>query len=309
MIKYIIKRILYIIPTFLLITFAVFAILSISGDPVASILGGSATEEQVLALREELGLNKNIIVRYGEYMFDVFRGDFGTSWTTETSVFDVFITRLPRTLMLTFMALLLTAAIGIPLGVLVAVKQYSITDRVTTVITMLFISMPEFFVALMAQLLFGVILGWLPVTGIDSLVSYVMPAFVLGASRIASQVRLTRSSMLDVIGQDYIRTAYVKGASKPRVIFKHALRNSLLPVVTSLGTSVAGLMAGSTVIETVFAIPGVGSMLMNGVNTKDVPMVMGPIIFISLVVCTMSMIVDLVYAVIDPRVRLQFSNK
>lgn len=161
----------------------------------------------------------------------------------------------------------------------------------------------------MAQVLFALKLGILPAAGIGSFKHFVMPAAILGASHIATQVRMSRSSMLDVIGQDYIRTARAKGADKPRIIFYHALRNALLPVITSIGNAIAGLIGGSTIIEQVFSIPGVGAMMVNAVQIKDVPMVMGPTIFISLIVCIISMLVDVAYAIVDPRIRLQIAGR
>ena len=203
----------------------------------------------------------------------------------------------------------LTVIVGIPLGVIAAVYQNSIVDKLTLVAALLFISIPAFFLALIAQLLFSYYWRLLPTTGADTFAHFIMPTVILSASQIASQVRMTRSSMLDVIQQDYIRTATAKGASKTRVIMYHALRNGLLPVITGIGNSMAHLVSGAAIIEMIFAIPGLGAMLVNGVRSKDVPMVMGPIIFTTLFVCIINMIVDLMYAFIDPRVKLRYMKK
>lgn len=308
--RYIFKRLVYIIPTFLMLTLLVYAILALSpSDPVALILGPTATEAQYEQLREEMGFNNNILVRYVRYMSQLAKGDMGISWISQTSVMKEFSARLPNTLILTGWALILTIIIGIPLGVLAAVYQNRMVDRVTMIFAMLIIALPSFFLGLLAQLLFCLRLGWLPVTGAATWKHFILPSFILAASRIAGQIRMTRSSMLDVISQDYIRTANAKGASRVRVIFYHALRNGLLPVITNIGNNVGGIVAGAVTVETIFAVPGIGSMLVTSVRTSDIPSVMGPIIFISLLVCTINLLVDILYAVIDPRIRQQYAKR
>lgn len=306
--KYILKRLVEIIPTFLCLTLLVFVILALSpADPALMKLGNTATEEQIAEVNHEFGLDQPLLVRYGKYMVNlVTKGDMGTSWVMQTKVMSEFIQRLPNTLLLTAFALALTIFVGIPMGVFAAVKQNTTADRVTVIIAMLMISLPSFFLALICQLIFCLKLKWLPVTGAATMRHFILPSIVLAASRVAGQVRLARSSMLDVINQDYIRTAKAKGCSKSRVIFYHALRNGLLPVITGIGNNVGGIVAGAVTVETVFAIPGIGSMLVNAVRSSDVPQVMGPIIFISLLVCAVNLLVDLLYAVIDPRVKMQY---
>lgn len=307
--KYILKRLLYIVPTFLALTFLVFGILTLApGDPASMILGSTATEQQIQQKREELGLNDNIAVRYGNYMIHLAQGDMGESWITQTKVVNEFAARLPNTLMLLLLSLTLTIVVGIPLGVIAAVKQNSLVDRTTMVSAMLLISIPAFFLGLIFQIIFCLNLKWLPVSGADTFMHFILPSVVLAASRVASQVRMSRSSMLDVIGQDYIRTAKAKGASKLRIICYHALRNGLLPVITSIGNDVGGIVSGAVTVEIIFAVPGIGSMLVNAVRTKDIPSVMGPIIFIALLVCLVNVFVDMMYAIIDPRVRLSYSK-
>lgn len=307
MAKYILKRLLQIIPTFLLLTLLVYLILSLSpADPALMRLGTTATAEQIAEVNHELGLDQPLPIRYIRYMFNLARGDMGKSWVMQTPVRKEFMERLPNTLILTAMALMLTVVVGIPAGVFAAVHQNSAGDRITMILAMVIISLPNFFLSLICQIFLCLKLKWFPVTGASSLWHFVLPSIMLAASRVAGQIRLARSSMLDVIGQDYIRTANAKGCSRLRVIMHHALRNGLLPVITGIGNQVGGLVAGAVTVETIFAIPGVGSMLVNSVRSNDIPNVMGPIIFISLLVCVVNLIVDLLYAVIDPRVKLQY---
>lgn len=308
MAKYIAKRLLQIIPTFLLLTLLVYTILSLSpADPALMRLGTGATQEAIDEIHHELGLDQPLLVRYGKYMWDLFtKGEMGKSWIMQTSVKKNFIERLPNTLILTALALLLTSVVGIVAGVFAAVNQNSAGDRITMILAMLLISLPNFFLSLICQIFICLKLKWLPVAGAGSFRHFILPSIMLAACRVAGQIRLTRSSMLDVLGQDYVRTAYAKGCSKFRAVTYHALRNGLLPVITGIGNQVGGLVAGAVTVETIFAIPGVGSMLVNAVRSSDIPEVMGPIIFISLLVCIVNLLVDFLYAVVDPRVKLQY---
>ncbi len=308
MAKYIAKRLLQIIPTFLLLTLLVYTILSLSpADPALMRLGTGATQEAIDEIHHELGLDQPLLVRYGKYMWDLFtKGEMGKSWVMQTSVKKNFIERLPNTLILTALALLLTSVVGIVAGAFAAVNQNSAGDRITMILAMLIISLPNFFLSLICQIFICLKLKWLPVAGAGSFRHFILPAIMLAACRVAGQIRLTRSSMLDVLGQDYVRTAYAKGCSKFRAVTYHALRNGLLPVITGIGNQVGGLVAGAVTVETIFAIPGVGSMLVNAVRSSDIPEVMGPIIFISLLVCIVNLLVDFLYAVVDPRVKLQY---
>lgn len=308
MAKYIAKRLLQIIPTFLLLTLLVYTILSLSpADPALMRLGTGATQEAIDEIHHELGLDQPLLARYGKYMWDLFtKGEMGKSWVMQTSVKKNFIERLPNTLILTALALLLTSVVGIVAGVFAAVNQNSAGDRITMILAMLLISLPNFFLSLICQVFICLKLKWLPVAGAGSFRHFILPSIMLAACRVAGQIRLTRSSMLDVLGQDYVRTAYAKGCSKFRAVTYHALRNGLLPVITGIGNQVGGLVAGAVTVETIFAIPGVGSMLVNAVRSSDIPEVMGPIIFISLLVCIVNLLVDFLYAVVDPRVKLQY---
>ena len=304
MLKYVVKRLLMLIPVVLGVTFLIFVVLSFAPvDPAQLILGAEATPEMIMEKREELGLNDNLIVRYGKYLWGILHGDFGESWYNGYNVLKEFASRLPNTLRLGMMAMAISSIIGIAMGVVTAVKQYSGFDYFTLVMAMLFSSLPAFWFGLMAQIYFALKLGWLPATGADSWRNFILPAFTLAAAQLAGQVRLTRSSMLDVIKQDYVRTARSKGCPEKRIILHHVMRNGMLPVVTGLGMSFAGLISGAIVTETVFSIPGVASLMINAVKIRDVPVVMGILFVIAIFIGCVNLLVDLLYGVIDPRVK------
>jgi len=307
MLKYIIKRILLIIPVIIGITFFIFLVLAFApGDPVTLIMGPDATHEQLAAKRHELGLDQNVFLRYGRYMSEVVRGDLGTSWLSGKQVFMEFSQRVPNTFMLSLVTLVITTIFGIPFGIIAAVKQNTPVDVATLVFALTFSSIPTFWFALMMQIVFALWLGWFPSMGIGSLRHFILPALTLSMVQITNQLRMTRSSMLDVIGQDYVRTARAKGAGEFRVITGHVVRNGMLPVITNLGISFANTFGGAIVTETVFAIPGIGSYMINAAKTRDVPIVMGVIIFVAIYVAIINLIVDLIYAFVDPRVKLEY---
>ena len=291
MVKYIIKRILMLIPVIFGITLFIYVIMSLApGDPATLILGPDATYEEILAKREELGLNDPILVRYFKYMAGVLHGEF--------------LNRIPNTLLLGLLSNAIVILVGIPLGIIAAVKQNGVIDYCTLVLAMLFSSMPAFWFGLMAQIFFCLNLGWFPATGAESLKHFILPAVTLASASLAGQVRLTRTSMLEVNKLDYVRTARAKGCSESRIVIRHVLRNGLLPVVTSIGAHIATIVGGAIVTESVFAIPGVASLMINAVKIRDVPVVMGVIVVISVFVGVVNLLVDLLYAVIDPRVKL-----
>ena len=304
MLKYVGKRILMLIPVLIGVTLLIYWVLYLTpGDPVISILGTNASVEEVEAKRIELGLDKPFLVRYITYMGKVIRGDFGKSWFTGVSVIGEFKNRLPYTLKLAAMSMAISCIAGIPLGVMAAVRHNKPTDYILTFLSMFFASAPAFWLAMMMQLLFSVRLGWLPASGVGSFKHYVMPAFSLAAALLASMTRTTRNWLLENIRADYVRTARAKGARESRVIVLHALRNSLLPVITALGMTFAIILGGSVVIERVYAYPGIGSYLIGAVKSTDVPIVMGCIIVLALLVGVVNLLTDLLYAVVDPRVK------
>ncbi|HWS42684.1 MAG TPA: ABC transporter permease [Pseudoflavonifractor sp.] len=305
MLKYILKRLLLLIPVVLGITFIIFVVLSMApGDPAALILGQDATVEALAAKRAEMGLDKPIVIQYVTYMLNMLRGNFGTSWLSGYEVLPEFLHRMPNTIMLGSLAMLFSVIIGIPVGIIAAIRQNHFVDYASLAIALILFSLPSFWFGMMGQILLCLNLGWLPASGVGSLKHFILPAITLGANILASQLRMTRTSMLDVVKQDYIRTARAKGADEKQVVLHHVLQNGMLPIITQIGISFASCMGGSVITETVFSIPGIGSLLINAVKGRDVPVVMGTLVFIAVFVGIVNLIVDIFYALIDPRVKL-----
>ena len=305
LVKYSLKRLLMLIPVILGVTLILYFVMALApGDPARQILGADASEEQLAALEYEMGLDLPIIVQYVRYIFGVVRLDFGTSWVSGFDVLGAFMQRLPDTLLLAFTATLWAVGLGIPIGILAAVRQYRLFDYGSMVVAMLLFAMPSFWLAILCQILFCLTLHWLPATGVGSFSHFILPALVLGANTLASMIRMSRTSMLDVLRQDFIRTARAKGASKSSAIFRHAVGNSLVPVITQTGISFAGCIGGAVVTESIFTIPGIGSMLINAVKSRDVPVVMGTVILVAVIVGVINLVVDLVCARVDPRIDL-----
>ena len=301
--KYTLKRLLMLIPVIICVTFILYVILSFAPGNVAwQILGEDATQEQIAQLEAEMGLDQPLLVRYGKYMLGVCRLDFGTSWFGGEDIAKLFLGRLPFTLLVAVLSILFAVALGCPLGIGSAIKQYSLMDYGVSFVAMLLTSMPAFWLGTMCQILFCLTLKWLPVSGVGTWKHYVLPSVILGANTLASMIRMSRTSLLDVIRQDYIRTARAKGASEWKVIMHHAMRNSLIPIVRQIGITFAGVIAGAVVTENIFAIPGVGVLLINAVKARDVPIVMGTVIFVTIIVGMINLVVDIVCALIDPRI-------
>jgi len=309
MYKFICKRLLITIPILLGVTFIVFSIMSLTpGDPGRLILGFNAKQEAVDMLNRELGFSKPFLVRYLNYIAGVFRLDFGKSYRTSQPVFDEIWRRFPNTLALALMSVLFSSLIGITLGVIAAIKQYTLTDNVFTVLAMFFASMPGFWLGMNLILIFSLYLGWMPTSGIGSWRNFVLPVATLSVSGAGGLLRLTRSTMLEVIRQDYIRTARAKGATNRMVIMKHALKNALLPIITIMAMSFGGLLGGAVIVETVFSIPGLGTHVVSAIRMKDVPVVMSTTIFLAAMFCLIMLVVDIAYAFIDPRIRAKYSK-
>ena len=307
MIKFIVKRLLIMLPIIVGISFLVFSIMNLTpGDPAVLALGPSATPDELFQWREERGLNDDFFTRYGRFLFNVLQGDLGKSYRTNRMVADEVVERIPATMILATGATILMVAIGIPIGILSAVKQYSIIDTISVFSALLLTSMPAFWLGLLLMLVFSLHLNWLPATGTDSWINYILPCITLAAAVMAGLLRMTRSSMLEVIRQDYIRTARAKGANERQVIFKHALRNALLPIITVVGLNYARMFGGALITETVFAIPGIGTLLVNSVRMKDTPVVMVCVILIATIIGLMNLVVDILYVYIDPRLKTQF---
>lgn len=302
--KFIAKRLLAMIPVLIGITFIIYTILAFTpGDPAVAILGETATQEQIEELREEMGLNDFFVIRYFKYIFNAVRGDFGTSYRTGLSVVSELMARLPYTFILAFFGVGLATIIGVPIGIVSAVKQYTLTDNVVTAVAMIMCSVPPFWLSLMLMMLFSLKLGWFPSIGVDSWRNFVIPIVAMAIGNMATMIRMTRSMMLEVIREDYIRTARAKGASERTIILKHALRNAILPVVTQVGISFGFQLGGAMVCETVFSIPGLGNMIITAVRQKDIPMVMGAIIFVAAAISLVNLLMDVVYVWIDPRLK------
>ena len=307
MYKYIFKRLFMLIPVIIGVTFLVYFILDFApGDPVAIILGIEATEEAIQEVRKELGLDKPFIIQYLNYMAKLCRGDLGKSWAKSRDVMGEIITAFPPTITLTFWGMLVAISLALPIGIISAVYQYSIFDNVLMVCALLGISMPSFWLGLLLILTFALNLGWLPSGGVGSWKSFVMPAISLGTSSMATITRLTRSSMLEVIRADYIRTARAKGVAESKVITKHALKNALIPTVTVVGLQFGGMLGGSVMTESVYAWPGVGRLMVQSINKRDIPMVLGCVIMFSLTSSVVNLLVDVLYGFIDPRIKSQY---
>ncbi len=307
MLRYIGKRLLMMIPVILGISLLVFALLDLSpGDAAEIILGTKATPEALAALRAEMGLDQPFWTRYFTYITNALQGNFGYSWRTKLSVVDELMARLPQTMTLALGSMFLTILIGLPIGIISAVKQYSALDNVTQVGALVLSSVPGFWLGTLMILFFSLKLHWLPATGSGSFKGYILPWCTMAATSIASLVRMTRSSMLDVIGADYIKMARAKGCTEKQVILRHSLRNALLPIITIIGMDFASLIGGTVITENVFTIPGLGSLAVTSLRQLDVPMVMGEVLFIAIAVGLTNLVVDVLYAYIDPRLKSQY---
>lgn len=306
--KYIIKRLLMMIPVIIGVSFLVYFIMALTpGDPARMILGETAPQESVDALREELGLNDPIPIRYINYMKDLLRGDMGNSYKTGRPVFQEVMELYPATLQLAFWGMLFSVLLSIPIGILSATKQYSIMDNISMVFTLIATATPNFWLGLMLIIVFALNLRLLPSGGnTNGWVSLILPVITLGTSSLANITRTTRSSMLEVIRQDYIRTAKAKGVSNNRVINVHALKNALIPVVTVIGLQFGALLGGAVLTETVFSWPGMGSYLINSIKSHDTPAVLGCVIVFSVSFSIVNLIVDILYAYIDPRIKSKY---
>ena len=309
MLKYTIKRVLLIIPVIIGITLFIFLILEFApGDPASLLLGPEATPEQLHEKRVELGLDQNVFVRYGSYMLNVLRGDLGSSWITGNMVIHEFQQRAPNTFMLALLTLIFSTILSMPLGIIAAVQHNKPIDAMTLVFALVFASLPFFWFAMLMQIFFALTLGWLPAMGAGTIRHFILPALCLSLGSMAGQVRMTRSSMLDVLSQDYVRTAHAKGIKGSKVVTGHVMRNGMLPVITSLGISFANTFGGAIVTETVFSIPGIGIYMITATRLRDVPVVMGVIIFVAIFVAIVNLLTDLVYALIDPRVKIDYES-
>ena len=308
MLRYTLHRILMLVPVVLGVALIIFTLLYITpGDPARMALGEDAPEEAIQQFRINQGLDDPFLVQFSRYIYRGFlHGDFGRSYVTKNSVASELLARFPITLRLAFYAVLLGVILGVPFGIICAVKQYSIFDSVTMVLALIGVAMPNFWLGILLILLFSVHLGWLPPSGFTTFDEMVMPVFTLSGGSLAIITRMTRSSMLEVIRADYIRTARAKGQSELKVIFKHALPNAMIPVITIIGMQFGNLLGGGILTESVFSIPGVGRLMVESIKMRDYPVVQGGVLYIALVYCLMNLAVDLIYAWVDPRIKAQY---
>lgn len=310
---YMVKRLLSLIPILFVVSLTVFLIIHLTpGDPAAAILGDRATPDQVEELRNELGLNTPIYQQYFNWITGILQGDFGYSYFSKESVTNSILTHLGPTMSLSILAQTMAVVIGIPLGVFAAYRKGTFTDHSFMGLSLLGISVPSFLLALFFIVLFAVQLHWLPAAGYKPLSAgvwmhlkyLIMPVVAVGSMQIALIARMTRNSMLEVLNTDYIKTARSKGVQEFRVVFKHALRNAFLPIITIIGQSFGVLIAGAAVVEIVFNIPGIGQLIVSSIERRDFAVIQGTVLVVALAYVFINLAVDLLYGVIDPRVQL-----
>jgi ABC-type dipeptide/oligopeptide/nickel transport system permease component len=306
MIRYISIRLLFALPALWLILTMVFLLAHIvPGDPVAQMLGEGARAEDLTQLRHALGLDLPLPVQYGRYLAGVLHGNLGESFRFQQPVLKVVAEHYPATLELAVVALLICALIGIPAGVLAAHKRGERTDHAVGVLTLFGLSVPNFALGPVLILLFSVVFGWLPVSGRGGVAHLILPAFTLGAALAAILTRMVRTSVIEELSADYVRTARAKGVSESGVLFRHALRNALIPILTILGLQFGTLLAGTIVTESIFSWPGIGRLAVQAIGARDYPLLQGCILLIAVSYVFVNLVTDLVYALVDPRVRFE----
>ncbi|KIX13669.1 nickel ABC transporter permease [Dethiosulfatarculus sandiegensis] len=306
MLRLISRRLLYLIPIIIGVTFISFGIMRMTpGDPAQILAGEDASLEDIESIRKQFGLDKPFLLQYAIYLGNLVQGDMGVSIRTQRTVLSEIMARYPATLELAGLAVLVATVLGLVTGIIAAKNQNSFFDYGSMVVSLFGISMPSFWLGLMLMLIFAVILGWFPAVGRGGFSHLVLPAISLGANSAAIIARMTRSSMLEVIRQDYIRTARAKGLAERVVLYKHAVRNALIPVVTVVGIQFGYMLSGAILTETVFAWPGVGRMIVQAIYTRDYPLVQGAILFVAINFTLVNLFVDLLYGYINPRLRVE----
>ncbi len=300
---FLLKRLAQMIPVLFIISFVIFALVYIAGNPVALMLPDDASQEEIDQLTASLGLDRPFIVQYGNYLLHLVQGDFGDSFRYNTSALPLVLERLPATLELAVAALTLAVCVAIPLGIWSATKQNSPLDLIAAGGAVLGKAMPNFWLGIMLILLFSVTLGWLPVSGRGTFAHLLLPAITLATGIAAEMTRLLRSNMIEILSQDYIRTARSKGIRETLVVYKHALRNSLIPLVTITALQTSTVVGGTLITETVFSWPGIGQLLIQAVNTRDMAIVQACVFVIALLVIAMNLLADVLYRFLDPRIK------
>jgi len=304
------QRILFLIPTVLGVVLIIFFVMNLTpGDPARAMLGSSALQADVDKLNHELGYDLPFIQKYFNYIYNmVVNQDFGTSYFTKQSVFAEIWPRYIVTIKLALMGVVLSSVIGIPLGIYAAVKQYSLWDTAPSILAFLIAAVPSFVLGMVLLFIFSLKLNWLPSYGADSIKNYIMPALTISIPPAAMNLRFTKSSMLESIRQDFVRTARAKGAPENIVIWKHALKNALLPVITNIGLNLGMLIAGAVVAEKLFSIPGIGSLIVDRITYKDEPVIIAGTILIAICFTIVMLLVDLIYAYVDPRIKAKYTR-
>lgn len=310
MIKYIIKRLLQMIPVLLGVLIIVFSLSYLMpGDPVLNQLPDNYTQEQYDQVEHEMGLDQPYLVQLGQYIWGVVtRLDLGTSYMTNRAVSATIAERVGVTIQLGVLSVCVTVVLGIPFGIISAIKQKTALDYTVSILAVVLASIPGFWLALMGIVVFSIKLNLLPASGLSTPLHYILPVAASGMMSLAGTTRMTRSSLLEVIRQDYIRTARAKGLREMAIIRKHALKNALIPVITMIGGQISMVIGGNVIIESIFNIPGIGSLMVTGINNRDYPTIMGITLVIAVFVCCMNLLVDLAYAAIDPRIKAQFAG-
>jgi peptide/nickel transport system permease protein/oligopeptide transport system permease protein len=303
---YIGKRLLLTLPVLFGVSFVVFAMVRlIPGDPAEIIAGQAATRELVEGIRRDLGLDRPILVQYVDFLLNLLEGDLGHSIRSRIPVTVELAVRVPNTVILALSGIAVATLVGVPAGIVSAVKPYSVIDTLVMLVALAGLSMPVFWSGLMLILIFAVVLGWLPAVGTGTPAHVVLPAVTVGMTSAAIIARITRSSMLEVLRSDYVRTARAKGLSEGLVINRHALRNALIPVVTVIGLQMGTLLSGAVLTESVFAWPGVGRLIVEGILARDYPLVQGAVLVVALSFVLVNLLVDVLYAAVDPRIRYE----
>jgi peptide/nickel transport system permease protein len=299
------RRLGYALISLFLLSLTIFLLVRVSGDPTVLLVEPGASRADMDALRAELGLDRPMVVQYVSFVRDVLRGDFGRSFYYRTPVLELYVSRLPNSLLLALTAMAFSLILGIPTGILAAVRVGGWWDSAGKVFALLGLSMPSFWTGLLMILFFSVYLGWLPSSGAGSVLHVLMPAFALGWYFAAAHMRLTRSSMLEVLGSEYVKLARLKGLPEALVIGKHAFKNALIPVLTLAGINLVLMINVAVVVETVFAWPGVGRLLYEGIAFRDFPVVQASVVLGGSMIVVVNVVVDILYAVIDPRIRYE----
>ena len=306
MASFFLRRLLLTIPVVWIVVTLVFGLIHlVPGDPVAQMLGEGAPQAEIQRLRHDLGLDKPLFEQYTAYVFGLLQGDLGTSFRNQQPVAQAIVSRYPATIELTIAAIVISLVFAIPLGVIGAVKRGTFIDKAIGVFSLFGVSLPNFALGPLLILLFSIVLGLLPVSGRGGISHLILPALTMGGALAAITTRMVRASMLEEIQQDYVRTARAKGLPERSVLFRHALRNGLLPVITILGLQAGALLAGAIITETVFAWPGLGRLTVQAINARDYPLLQGCILTISLSYILINLFTDAIYSVVDPRIRYE----